>query len=182
MKHHSSGKKVLVFLGLANVIYLLMIFVTIPQVMAFSNGMKLFDLMPAGYSHAYAVSLLDALGAEGRSAYLFRQLPLDMFYPILSGIAYCLLAGWLTNKLNLFDKAVVYLCFLPLVAGLFDYLENFGIIAMITSYPSLSTMQVAIVSAFSIIKSVLSVTFFTLLIVLLIVYLVKQSLTALKRT
>ncbi|MCX6303659.1 MAG: hypothetical protein NT040_01700 [Bacteroidetes bacterium] len=181
IKRHIRGREVLAFFVLANLLYLLMIFVTIPQVTAYSGGMKLFDMMPLGYDLVYARNLLDTLGTNGRAVYLTLQLPVDMFYPLFSGIAYCLLMAWLFKKLNLIDKPAAYLCVIPLVAGMFDYLENFGIIAMITSYPAVSALQVSVVSIFSVIKSMLSAAFFTLLIVSLLVFLVKQTLTALKR-
>ena len=78
-----QGRKVLILFIVTNIIYLLMLEITIPDVMAFSGGMKLLDMMPAGYSPTYVNSLLNALGEEGRHAYLFSQIPLDMVYPFL---------------------------------------------------------------------------------------------------
>lgn len=44
-----SGKKVLGLFILTNLVYAYMLMVTIPKTMAFANGMKLLDMMPAGY-------------------------------------------------------------------------------------------------------------------------------------
>ncbi len=171
---YAVGKTVLLFLILANLLYLLMLLVTIPKVMAFANGMKLFDLMPTGYDPDYARTFLNTLGTEGRAVYLNCQIPVDLFYPLFSGIAYCLLMAWLFKKLHLSDKPVFYLCLIPLVAGLFDYLENFGIIIMINSYPRIQDIMVNTVNIFSIMKSMLSALFFTILIVAFVVFLIKQ--------
>jgi hypothetical protein len=66
IKKHLGGWKVLAFLLFANMVYLLMLFVTIPMVTAYSGGMKLFDMMPTGYTLAYANNLLETLGPAGR--------------------------------------------------------------------------------------------------------------------
>jgi len=169
-----QGKKVIFFLVVANVVYLLMILLTIPQVMQFSGGMKIFDMMPFGYDTDYAQTFLARLGDQGRSVYLTRQLPLDLIYPLASGVAYCLLIAWLLNKIGRFSGMLRYLCFFPLVAGLFDYLENFGIITLILRYPEISSGLVTIVSAFSLIKSMLSALFFSILIVIMLIFIFHQ--------
>jgi hypothetical protein len=174
IKRYSSGLNVFLFFVAANLVYLFMTLLTIPTVLIYSKGIKLFDLMPFGYDLTYAGALLEKLGPEGREFYLEHQLPFDMIYPGLSGIAYCLLMAWLFKKIKLIDKPAIYLCLIPLVAGLFDYLENFGIIVMITSYPSVSALQVAFTSTFTIIKSMLSAIFFVILIVSFVVYLYKK--------
>jgi hypothetical protein len=176
---YSGGKTVLAFFVLANLLYLLMLFLTIPQVMVYARGMKLFDMMPTGYDPGYATAFLDTLGPAGRSVYLTHQLPVDLLYPLFSALAYCLLMAWLFKKLNLFEKPVFYLCLLPLVAGLFDYLENFGIITMILKYPEVSPVLVSTVSGFTLIKSMLSALFFIILILAFAIFLIKQILTAL---
>ncbi len=126
-----SGKKVLLLFVLTNTVYAIILIVTIPKTMTFSNGMKLLDMMPMGYNSEYINSLFEALGENGRQVYLYNQLPVDMIYPFLFGISYCLLIGYFLKKLNKLDSVFFYLCFLPLIAGIADYLENFGIIAML---------------------------------------------------
>lgn len=178
VKKYSGGKTVLVFLISANFLYLLMLFLTIPEVMVYAKGMKLFDMLPTGYNLGYATTFLDTLGPDGRRVYLTHQLPVDLLYPFFSAIAYCLLMAWLFKKLNLIEKPVVYLCLIPLVAGLFDYLENFGIITMILKYPDVSTLLANTVSSFTLIKSMLSALFFIILIIAFAIFLIKQILTA----
>jgi hypothetical protein len=50
-----SGKKVLELFILTNVVYILMLTVTIPRTMSHSNGIKLLDMMPTGYDMNYVL-------------------------------------------------------------------------------------------------------------------------------
>lgn len=165
-----DGKKVLLLFVVTNMVYVFMLTVTIPWVMGFSGGMKLFDMMPMGYDPEYALLLLDKLGQEGRHVYLYNQLPVDMIYPLLFGITYCLLTAWFLNKLNTLKEEPFYLCILPLLAGLFDYLENFSIINMLMKYPFLTDTAIQTGTFFSVFKSLFSTISFTVLIVLMIKY------------
>jgi hypothetical protein len=146
-----------------------MLQVTIPQVLRFSGGMKIFDLMPMGYEPAYAATLLEKLGTEGRNAYLYHQIPVDLIYPFLFGITYWLLLAYLLNRLNRLNAEYFYLCILPLLAGLFDYFENFGIIHLLVSYPDHSVTAIQLTAFFTVFKSLLSTITFTILLVLLLI-------------
>lgn len=159
-----------------------MITVTIPQVMRFAGGMKLLDMMPTGYGPEYVDNLLKTLGPEGRSAYLFNQLPLDMIYPSLFGITYCLLLAYLLNKLNKLKSAFFYLCFIPLLSGIFDYGENIGIITMLTGYPDNSVLGSQITNVFSVLKSSFTTLYFIIVIMSLIALMMKLVNSKRKRT
>lgn len=159
----ATGKAVLAFFIPAMAVYALMLLVTIPMVGQYAPGMQLFDLSPAGYSHQYAVTLLDALGDEGREAYLYRQLPLDAVYPALFAISCSLMLSWLFAKSFRPESGIFHLCLVPLAAGLFDYLENFCIVGMLLSYPQVSWLNVALASTMTILKSGLTAAFFLLL-------------------
>lgn len=146
-------------------LYSLMLLYTIPQVEQHAPGMKLFDLSPSGYSLDYALELLGALGGKGRDTYLYLQLPVDFVYPGLFAVSCCLLLSWLFSKSLKANSRMFYLCFIPVVAGLFDYLENICIVRMLTSYPDVTTLHVAFASTLTILKSVFTTAFFMLLIV-----------------
>ena len=128
-----SGKKVLGLFILTNVVYLFMLSVTIPKTMKFSNGMKLLDMIPTGYDLNYVSELFSSLGEDGRRAYLTNQIPVDMIYPLLFGLSYCLLLGYFLKKLNKLNTPLLYLCLLPVIAGISDYFQNIGIITMLNS-------------------------------------------------
>lgn len=145
-----------------------MLTVTIPRTMNFSNGMDLLDMMPTGYDFNYANELFSALGEAGRQSYLTNQIPVDMLYPVLFAVSYCLLLGYFLKKLNKFKSPFTYLCLLPILAGVADYAENFGIINLLNSFPNLSETAVQTTSTFSLIKSMSTTAFFMVLIVVLI--------------
>lgn len=142
-----------------------MLTVTIPKTMGFSNGMKLLDMMPTGYSFNYVSDLFNSLGENGRLTYLTNQIPVDMIYPLLFGLSYCLLLGYFLKKLNKLNSPYNYLCLIPIIAGIADYLENIGIITMLKNYPKLKETTVYTTNIFSVIKSISTSIFFITLIV-----------------
>lgn len=165
-----SGKKVLLMLIVTNVIYVIMLTITIPRVMSFAGGMKILDMMPTGYSHDYVNTLLTTLGNEGRHAYLYNQLPLDAIYPFMCGTSYCLLLAYVLSKLNKLKGPIFYLCLIPVFSGLFDYCENIGIVTMLTTYPNNSAGLTNVTSVFSVLKSSFTTSYFIILIVSLTVW------------
>jgi len=152
-----------------------MLTITIPKVMSFTGGMKLLDMMPTGYNSEYVNSLLSALGSTGRNAYLFNQIPLDMVYPFLFGVTYCLLLAYILNKLGKSESFLFYLCFIPLLSGLFDYFENIGIIAMLNSYPDNSIILSKTTNVFSVLKSFFTSIYFIILTISLIGLVIKLN-------
>jgi hypothetical protein len=146
-----------------------MLTVTIPKTMEFSNGMKLLDMMPTGYDLNYVNELFTAIGENGRLTYLTNQIPVDMIYPLLFGLSYCLLLGYFLKKMNKLNSQYMYLCLIPIIAGIADYLENIGIIAMLKNYPELTEVAVKTTNSFSLIKSISTSAFFIVLIVMLII-------------
>jgi hypothetical protein len=168
IERNISGKKVFGLFVLTNVVYVLMLTVTIPRTMSLSNELKLLDMMPTGYDMNYVRELFDSLGEIGRETYLTNQIPLDMIYPLLFGLSYCLLLAYFLKKLRKFKSPYIYLCLLPIIAGIADYLENFGIIIMLKSYPKLTQEMVSATCLFSVTKSISTSIFFVILIIILI--------------
>lgn len=169
IERNISGKKILGLFILTNVIYLFMLTVTIPLTMNFSNGMELLDMRPTGYDLNYVSELFSSLGENGRKTYLTNQIPVDMIYPLLFGLTYCLLLAYFLKKSNKLNAPYTYLCLLPIIAGIADYFENFGIITMLKSYPDLTEIAVKTTNSFSLIKSVSTSVFFIVLIIVLII-------------
>ena len=168
IKRNINGKTVLSLFILCNIVYAIMLIDTIPEVMQFSGGMKIFDMMPTGYDYQYVNKLFDTLGTAGRDSYLYHQLPLDLIYPALFGISSCLILAYFLNKLGKLESSLFYLCLLPLLSGLFDYGENIGIINMLKDYPNISTLQVQTTSFFTVVKSVFTTIYFIILIITLL--------------
>lgn len=169
LEKNTSGKKILGLFILTNVVYLFMLFVTIPKTMGFSNEMKLLDMLPTGYNRDYVNELFRTLGENGREIYLTNQLPVDMIYPLLFGLTYSLLLAYFLKKLNKLKSPFTYLCLLPIIAGIVDYLENIGIITMLNNYPDLTETIVNVTNTFSVIKSTSTSIFFIAVIVIFII-------------
>lgn len=169
-----SGKKVLGLFILTNAVYLFMLSVTIPKTMGLTHGMKLLDMMPTGYDFNYVKALFNVLGDGGRELYLTRQLPVDMIYPLLFGLTYCLLLAYFLNKINKLNTPFRYLCLIPIVAGIADYMENFGIIVLLKSYPNLTETAAQTTNLFSVLKSMATTIFFVVLIIVLILLGIKR--------
>lgn len=162
-----EGKTVFWLFIFTNLVYVFMLTVTIPKVMSFAGEMKVMDMLPSGYNFQYVSSLLNTLGEEGRKLYLFRQIPADMIYPALFGISYCVLLLYLLKKLNKLNSPLIYLGLLPLIGGFFDYLENLGIIIMLSNFPDISENLVSLISDFTITKSVATTVYFIVLLIML---------------
>ena len=169
LENNTSGKKVLALFILANAVYIYMLTVTIPKTMEFSNGMKLLDMMPTGYDLNYVSELFSSLGEKGRETYLTSQIPVDMIYPLLFALSNCLLIGYFLKKLNKLKKPYLYLCLLPVIAGIADYMENIGTIMMLNNYPNLTETAVNVTNTFTVLKSISTSIFFIALIILLII-------------
>ncbi len=168
IKRNINGKTVLLLFILCNIVYALMLIVTIPEIMHYSGGMKILDMMPTGYDTQYVNTLFNTLGTVGRDVYLYHQLPLDLIYPLLFGISSCLVLAFFLNQLGKLDSWLFYFCLIPLFSGFFDYCENFGIISMLKNYPNISVLQVQITSVFTVLKSVLTSIYFIILIITLL--------------
>lgn len=169
IESENSGKIILGLFILTNIIYFYMLMVTIPKTMEFSNGMKLLDMMPTGYDWNYVNELFNTLGENGRKTYLTTQIPVDMFYPLLFGLSYCLIFAYFLKKLGKLSSSFIYLCLLPIIGGIADYLENLGIIKMLNDYPDLTETAVNVTNTFSVLKSTSTSIFFIALIVILII-------------
>lgn len=141
--------------GLATAaLYVLMITVTLDHIETLS-GQVAFDMRPSGYSPQEAAELLEALGKEGRTYYLARQIPLDIVFPALLAMtlvsAICWFGVRLPNR-----KLVGFGIALSVSAALFDYAENLGVSLMILNWPDLSHALVHATSAASVAKASLT--------------------------
>lgn len=163
LQKYATGKVVSLLFIATMAVYLTMLLYSIPAVNSFAPELKLFDLSPTGYTPGYAISLLESLGYEGRATYLTLQLPLDFLYPGLFAVTYSLLLTWLFSKGAEDDSRIFYFSLVPMLAGLFDYIENVFIVIMLKSYPDISSSIVESASLFTVLKSGFSTAFFILL-------------------
>ena len=174
LKNKVKGRKVLILFILSSMVYAVMIFVTIPKLIYFGNGMDVLDMMPFGYSYPYVTQLFTELGVDGRNYYLNYQIPIDMVYPYLFGLSYFYIMTYVLLKINLWKSTFIYLSILPVIGALFDYFENIGTILMLRNYPNLNPSVVQLNSFFTISKSILSTLFFISLMVILVIFSIKK--------
>ena len=164
----SKGRTVLILFILTNVFYGAILGYSIPLVLSFAPESVLFDMSPTGYSYDDAIILLQSLGREGRNAYLAVQIPIDLVYPGLFAISYGLLITWVLKKFLPRQSRLFFFAFVPVFAGIFDYLENAAVVAMLNGFPDISEAIVTSASSFTIAKSGLTTLFFVGLLVALV--------------
>lgn len=164
IRKHATGWKTLIAFLAAQAVYIYMILVSIPAVSSYAGGLQLLDVKPLGYDYAYVETLMDKLGPEGRLAYKTQQIPVDMVYPILFGIALSLLMAYVLKRLIPEESPLFVICFLPFLAAALDYLENFGILKILNEFPSFSPDQVATLSQLTVWKSVITTLVFLIII------------------
>lgn len=163
-RSHTLGGRAIGF-GLAGaVVYLLMVGITLDHLETVS-GQRPLDLRPSGYQVQEVRDLFTALGAEGRRYYLFRQLPLDVFYPALLALTLICTMRWFGQRLA-HSKIVQIGVVLSISVAVFDYCENIGIATMLLSWPALPATLVHLSSAASVAKSVLTVAALVMLVLI----------------
>lgn len=172
LENKTQKENLILFFTLANIVYLLMLFYSIPEVMNYANGMKLFDVSPTGYSINYASNLLEKLGSTGRNFYCNVQLPLDLLYPGLCAMSYGIIIIALLKKIKKWKKTTSKLSLIPFIASFFDYGENIGIYTMIKTFPNLSSKAVHFSCICTILKSLLTTFYFVLIIGLLLYWVI----------
>lgn len=170
-----TGFRTVALLVLSNTVFAIMLLITLPALESFSQGLKIFDVMPTGYDHEYASKLLEALGGPGRDYYLSVQLPLDLLYPLLYALANSFLFLYLIKKMELASKWFSIIYVLPLVAACFDYMENGCIAWMLLQAEILEPWHVSMSSLFTLLKSVSTTLYFILLISFFIAHLIRKS-------
>ncbi|WP_143102422.1 hypothetical protein [Lutibacter maritimus] len=142
--------------------------------MKYSDGMKILDMLPMGYNAEYVKNLFVTLGENGRHTYLFEQIPFDMIYPGLFGLTYSLIIFYLSKKINFDNLSIYKIALLPMFAGIFDYLENIGVIFLLTKFPDLNEKVVGTSSLFSLGKSLFTTLTFLTIITLLFLMVSKK--------
>lgn len=166
IQKHLQIKKVLLWFLLSQLVFILMILVQVPNT-NFTDT-KIFDARFTGYSFEEAQILLEKLGTEGRYVYLTQQLPLDLIFPFLFAVSCCLVLAYFLKKINALETPLKYSIYLPIGANISDYLENFSVIRLLTTYPSISKDLVIFSSFCTIIKYVLTAFYLVVLIFVLL--------------
>ncbi len=127
---------------------------------------RCFD-MTFGYGFTDALRFLSTISDEGKTTYLFRQLPLDFVYPIAYCVFFCVLIYLLMES-----KSLLFI--FPVMLAIFDYIENVCIAIMLKSeLPSI--VFVSFASSATMMKSLLMYVCFILIIILIILRIVASK-------
>ncbi|PXW72820.1 hypothetical protein C7964_101937 [Loktanella sp. PT4BL] len=153
-KARQHGINALVFGVTGLIVYAVMIFGTLAHLEAVSGDLP-FDMRPLGYTYSEANQFLAGLGLEGRAYYLTRQIPLDLFYPALLALTLVSTLRWLEQRLS-YRRWVRLGVVTAIGAAACDYAENLGVIAMILTWPELSSYLVGSASIATTVKSALT--------------------------
>jgi len=124
---------ILILLGLLILFEILFAEILTPQFLKLTKGTGLLD-MTTFYNPEQAFEMIENYGPGGRAFYNLIQI-VDFFFPIVYTLFFMSLTAYLLKLNNLIQSRWRFLVFIPLIAGLCDWLENIGIFMMLRMYP-----------------------------------------------
>ncbi|HYF31263.1 MAG TPA: hypothetical protein VD993_09100 [Chitinophagaceae bacterium] len=128
------------------ILFCLATFVVFPayhQKMVTAAG-KEFQILDTRFSYSITDvrTLFNDLGTEGRQLYRFVVGRVDMIYPVIYGTLMVLVLAFLIRKMTKPDSSAILIALLPLAGALFDYLENFNTLSLLSAFPDLAIESV----------------------------------------
>lgn len=102
-----------------------------------------------GYKPERTLFMVAAYGDAGREVYAKTETTLDILYPIVYTILFCIALGLLYT-----DKKWWWLNIFPFITLIFDFMENYCIVSLLHSFPEQSTSLASGVEIFKILKFV----------------------------
>ncbi len=163
------------------ILFLLFAIVLIPLFGAnpFHESVRLLDVR-FWYTETDVRELFCFLDEEGRAAYTFFSLYIDMLYPIAYSLFLVLILGLLFTKSSINHILVLRLRFLPIGIAFFDYIENIIILLLLNKFPGISSVLVKFGAIVTLSKwIVFAVTF--ILLLFLIIFLLNSKLKGNKK-
>lgn len=147
-------------------------------IMAFAanNSVLPLDLM-FFYTPEQVFAMIDKYGEAGRSIYWKIELTADIIYPIIYTLFFGLLMSWLFQRGFKSNSAMQKWNLMPVGGWFFDLLENIGIVAMLSLYPTKSTALAWLTMIFGSLKW----AFALVSIVLILVGLVRAALNGFRK-
>ncbi len=139
------------------------LFPAFPQWMGIKQTPLVLDLRMS-YNIRDVREFFEALGPKGLRVYRLSELLIDVPYMIFYSFYYAVLLLYFLKRKH-YNLPFLVVC-LPFVLGIYDLLENIGIIYLTHTYPELNSLRVAIVSGFTTTKWTMALmTFLTLLLI-----------------
>lgn len=106
----------------------------VAQLMEITGGVGILD-MEVMYTPDQAYAFLTAMGDAGRAFDLTNIIPIDLFVPFFYALFLSTFITWLLHRWLPVESGWHRLNVVPVIGAAFDYLENFGIIAMLLAWP-----------------------------------------------
>jgi hypothetical protein len=173
LSRFANGKSILIFLATFIFINAVVLSWAGAQIAAYSDGLGPLDLQ-FSYSPDTAYSMVEGYGEEGRSFYRMIDLTVDVIYPI---VTLFLFAGLIifTYSRAFPDRPVLKnLALVSVVGTLFDFLENVGVVIMLSTYPNRMDVVAQLTSLFTTAKWIFAVGGMLIAAIGLIAWLIKR--------
>lgn len=164
LRRYAKGWLILLLLALEVLFNAVILPRTQAQMQAGSGGVGPIDLQ-FFYTPEKVYSMVAAYGDAGRATYRTFELTGDVIYPIIYTLFFSLLITWLFQRGLSADSQMQRLNVVPFGAGLFDLLENVGIVTMLSVYPSTPTIVAWLTTVFTMLKWGFAVASFALILI-----------------
>ena len=175
MKKKSSWI-IIILLGLTFLFFMMFLFPSFQSEVNDIAGKEVKSLdARLTYTKSDVLQLFETVESEGRGKMEFISGVIDMVYPLIYGILFFLLITKLTNSFS--SNKWKTIRFFPLIGMLFDYVENFSVLNMLSSYPSISETLVLISSSATSLKWLFINISLLLIIILAIMKIFKRIKT-----
>ncbi len=92
------------------------------------------DLRP-GFSPDQAWEALDVLGETGRQQYQFMEMVMDVAYPLVYGVFFAFMIVFLFRQVGGRLAKITAVAWFPIVGMVADWLENIGILQVLSAFP-----------------------------------------------
>ncbi|NBA84676.1 hypothetical protein GVN16_02835 [Emticicia sp. CRIBPO] len=147
---NATGRNVLIFV----ILQMLISAVVLPRLQDSFDPERTKGLMDlsVGFTPDRGYEIIDSYGAEGRKSYLLGEIIIDVIYPIIYSIAFTLLVSFIFKKAFSPGQWIYKLNFLPLFCALFDFIENAGIVRMLTVFPARADLAAQLASGAGLMK------------------------------
>ncbi len=167
-----SRPKHLILGGLVSIIIAIMLgYLTQSMINDVYGDFVILDTRLGGYSFTDIQATFDGIGIEGLGVWL-QIYALDFLFPFVYSVSMMIGINLELNKLEFSTKRFRPLVFLPLAAGIMDYIENILLLSQILSYPNLSAFVISIASVVTQLKWVLVLSGFSVIVILMIIIIV----------
>jgi hypothetical protein len=176
LKKYANGWLVLVFLAGEIFFNAVVLPAQSAKIAAGSGGLGPIDLQ-LFYTPDKVYGMIESYGAEMRSSYRTFEMTGDIIYPIVYTLFFSLLITWLFQRGFAANSNMQKYNVVPFGSWLFDLLENIGIIAMLSVYPSTPALVAWLATVFTFVKWL----FASATIILILTGLVKAGMNGFKK-